>query len=450
MKYIKRYESFKNQNSEPVNEEFLGKLIGGIKNLFKKGQERINKTKGGKEIEAVYQKYLKMIHDQLSKSANIDLNIAAASKGEEAKPNLMAAATGSLPGTPATPGAPATPAKESVNYKKSEKVFEADDANAQANAKLAVDTLKKKKTIMDQIVKKLKDQALKEMEAILTKFGGAAANPQLNIIMKTKQDQFEMDYLNAQIAYLDAAGDKTMVSEISKKRDVIMKKIEGEMKEFDTAVAVKYEVGDEVIYLLKDKKPEEYNKTKKPEDQKAIVGVHKIAEIDGDNFTLEDEKGEPTIKKTGKEIMGKVEGAEGEGEYKAGDMVMYLLKNKKKEEFDALTDDEKAKPTEGKAAEIVGVKKIEKAEGDKITFLDKEGKPTILKTLAEIMGKTEAGEKVEGQEDLVKKLGELKTKNPDDIKKVSSYVDFMSDEKNAAKVAEIEKIIGEGGTEAQQ
>jgi hypothetical protein len=65
------------------------------------------------------------------------------------------------------------------------------------------------------------------------------------------------------------------------------------------------------------------------------------------------------------------------------------------------------------------------------------------------MGKTEAVEKAEGQEDLVKKLGELKTKKPEDIKKVSSYVDFMSDEKNAAKVAEIEKIIGEGGAQAQ-
>jgi hypothetical protein len=411
MKYIKRYESFKNQNSEPVNEEFLGKLIGGIKNLFKKGQERINKAKGGKEIEVIYQKYLTMITSELAKTAQIDLNVAAAAKGD----------------LPAAPGA----------------------TTNDANAKLAVDTLKKKKTIMDQIVKKIKENALKEMDAVLTKFGGAAANPQLKIIIDSKKDQFEMDYLNAQIAYLDKAGDKTMIAAVTKDRDALSKKIEDDFKEFDTAKAVSYAVGDEVIYLLKDKKPEEYDKTKKPEDQKAIVGVHKIAEIDGDNFTLEDEKGEPTIKKTGKEIMGKVEGGEGEGDYKAGDTVIYLLKDKKKEEFEALTDEEKKAPTEGKAAEIVGVKKIEKIEGDKVTFLDKEGKPTILKTLAEIMGKTEATEKAEGQEDLVKKLGELKSKKPEDIKKVSNYVDFMSDEKNAAKVEEIEKIIGEGGEEAQ-
>jgi hypothetical protein len=410
MKYIKKYESFK--NPEPVNEEFLGKLIGGIKNMFKKSQERTNKAKGGKEVEAIYQKYLTSITTELAKTAQIDLNVAAAAKGD----------------LPAAAGA----------------------TTNDANAKLAVDTLKKKKTIMDQIVQKIKATALKEMDAVLTKFGGAAENPQLKIVIDTKKDQFEMDYLNAQIGYLDKAGDKTMVAAISKERDALSKKIEDEFADFDTAKAVKYEVGDEVIYLLKDKKPEEYDKDKKPEDQKAVVGVHKIAEIDGDNFTLEDEKGEPTIKKTASELMGKVEGAAKEEEYKVGDVVMYLKKDKKKEEFEALTDDEKKKPTEGKAAEIVGVKKIEKIEGDKVTFLDKEEKPTILKTLDEILGKTEGGEPAEGQEDLVKKLGELKTKKPEDIKKVSSYVDFMSDEKNAAKVAEIEKIIGEGGAQAQQ
>lgn len=533
MKYIQKYESFKKQNSEPVNEEFLGKLIGGIKNLFKKAQERINKTKGGKEIEVIYQKYLKLIHDQLSKTADIDLNIAAASKGD--LPGAPGTPAPAAPGaTASAPAAPGAPAKESIRYEKSEKIFEAD-ANAVANAKLAVDTLKKKKTIMDQIVQKLKAQALKEMDAVLAKFGGASGNPQLSIIVKTKQDQFEMDYLNSQIAYLDAAGDKTMVGEISKRRDMISKKIENDMKEFDTAKVVEYIVGDEVIYLLKGKRPEEYNKTKKPEDQKSIVGVSKIAEIDGDNFTLEDEKGEPTIKKIGKEIMGKVEGVESdkveykagdnviykrekfseeswkkitdedkkkpnegpmkdlqdkeeigikdlksdvkepnnpegvvefegfnkkvsdllgkiEGEvteeYKVGDFVIHLKQDKKKEEWDALSDEEKKDPNGEKAKDIVGVHKIEKIEGDNFTFKDNEG-VDFIKTKADILGKTEAP-KVEGQEDLTKKLGDMKTKNPDNIKKVSSYVDFIGKEENKAKVEEIDKIIGGGAQGSQQ
>ena len=152
MKYIKKYESFKKQNAEPVNEEFLGKLIGGIKGLFKKAQERTNKAKGGKEVEVIYQKYLTMITSELAKTAQIDLNVMAASKGD-----LPAAASATT---------------------------------NDANAKLAVDTLKKKKVVMDQIVQKIKAMALKEMDAILTKFGGAAANPQLKIIIDTKKDQF--------------------------------------------------------------------------------------------------------------------------------------------------------------------------------------------------------------------------------------------------------------------
>jgi hypothetical protein len=38
----------------------------------------------------------------------------------------------------------------------------------------------------------------------------------------------------------------------------------------------------------------------------------------------------------------------------------------------------------------------------------------------------------------------MKTKNPDDIKKVSSYVDFIGKEENKSKVEEIDKIIGGG------
>ena len=439
MKYIKKYESFKNQNSEPVNEEFLSKLIGGMKELFKKAKDRINKTKGGKEIEAIYQKYILKIHDELKKTTKIDLNIAAAATGVPA-----AAATASTPaaGAPATPGATASaPTKESFSYSKSERIFEdADDT------KLAVDSLKAKKAIMDQIVQKLKAIALREMDAVLTKFGGATANPQLNIILQTKKDQFDMDYLNAQIAYLDAAGDKTMIADITKRRDIVAKKIEAEMKDFDAAKVIKYEVGEEVIYLLKDKTPDMYDKKKKPEDQKAIVGIHKIAEIDGDNFILEDEKGEPTIKKLGKDIMGKVGGAEATEEYKVGDFVIHLKQDKKKEEWDALTDEEKKDPKGEKAKVIVGIHKIEKIEGDNFTFKDSSG-VDFTKTKDQILGKSEAAP-VDGQEELQKKLVDMKAQKPDDIKKVSSYVDFISKPENAAKVAEIEKIVG--GGEVQQ
>ena len=423
MKYIKKYESFKTQKSELVNEEFLGKLFGGIKKLFQKGQDLINKTKGGKDIEAIYQKYLTMINDELSKTAQIDLNIMAASKGES---------------TTVKP----TDASKITSESKLELLSEAEEATTETNdtnSKLAVDTLKKKKTVMDQIVKRLKDQAIKEMDAVIAKYGGAAKNPQLKVIVNSKKDQFEMDYLNSQITYLDAAGDTTLVGEITKQRDLVSKKIEDEFKDFDNVKVIDYKEGDNVIYLLKDKKPEEYDKNKKPEDQSSIVGVHKISKIDGDTFTLEDEDGNPTITKTGSEIMGKVE-AEKSEEYKVGDTVMYLLQDKTKQDFDELSDEEKKNPTTEVGGKIVGTKKIEKIDGDNITFLDKENKE-FTKTMSDIMGKSEGGEKVDGQEDLVKKLGDMKTSKPDDIKKVSSYVDFISDEKNASKIEEIDKII---------
>jgi hypothetical protein len=136
----------------------------------------------------------------------------------------------------------------------------------------------------------------------------------------------------------------------------------------------------------------------------------------------------------------------GEGEvaadYKVGDTVVYKREKFVQEEWDKITDDEKKKPNEGKMKELqaeqIGIKKISKIEGDKISF---EG-ADFTKTMADLIMKSEV--EAEGQEDLVKKLGELKTKSPENIKKVGSYVDFISDEANKDKVAEIDKIIGGG------
>jgi hypothetical protein len=135
-----------------------------------------------------------------------------------------------------------------------------------------------------------------------------------------------------------------------------------------------------------------------------------------------------------------------EGGYKVGDNVIYKREKFDQAKWDELTDDDKKKPNEGKMkelqAEAIGIKKISKIEGDKVSF---EG-ADFTKTMADILMKTEEV-KAEGQEDLVKKLGDLKTKDPESIKKVGSYVDFISDEANKDKVAEIDKIIG-GGEEA--
>lgn len=129
-------------------------------------------------------------------------------------------------------------------------------------------------------------------------------------------------------------------------------------------------------------------------------------------------------------------------EFKVGDNVIYLLKDKKKEEYDP-----KKKPEEQR--DIVGVKKIEKIEGDKITFLDRDGKPTIVKTKDEIMGKVEAvaGENAKKAADA---LGKIKA-DEEKMGKVATFAEFIQDDKNKDKVAEIEKILagtGQPATEA--
>jgi len=129
-------------------------------------------------------------------------------------------------------------------------------------------------------------------------------------------------------------------------------------------------------------------------------------------------------------------------EYKVGDELIYLRKGQLKTAWDALTDEQKKAPTTDTAAKlIVNVKKVDKIEGDNYTFTGKDGKP-IVKTSADIVGKSGVDATgVDPTADLTTKLGELKAKSPDEIKKVASFVDFINKPENADKYAEIEKII---------
>jgi hypothetical protein len=235
MKYIKTFESHRtSKNTETVNEEFLGAIGKFFGNMFKKAKERINKTKGGNEVEAIYQKYLDLISKEFAKTAKVELNLAAAARENEG--------TGAVP----------TKKKESLDTEGLDMITEADDAPAdettegespatpEVDAKTAVAQLKSKKSVLDQIIKKLKDMALREMDAVLKKYGGGAANPQLEIIITAKKDQFDLDFMNAQISWLEKAGDKTESIAISKQRDAIAKKIEADYKNFDSKKAVTY------------------------------------------------------------------------------------------------------------------------------------------------------------------------------------------------------------------
>jgi len=141
----------------------------------------------------------------------------------------------------------------------------------------------------------------------------------------------------------------------------------------------------------------------------------------------------------------KTKGIEPGGEYKVGDMVIYKREKFIQSEWDALTDDDKKKTEEGKVKELsdkeeIGIKKISKIEGEKVNFEDAD----FTKLTGDILMKIEvvAG-KVEGQDDLVNTLKDLKTKNPDSLKKIDDISKLYSDPiANKDKIAEIEKAIG--------
>jgi len=116
--------------------------------------------------------------------------------------------------------------------------------------------------------------------------------------------------------------------------------------------------------------------------------------------------------------------------------VIYLLKDKKKEDYDP-----KKKPEE--QTDVVGVKPInainDQNKPDSVVFLDKDGNPTIKKSYAEIIGPgAGAGENAKKAAEV---LGKIK-QDEEKMGKVVKFAEFMQDDKNKDKVAEIEKMMG--------
>jgi hypothetical protein len=290
MKYVRTYESFK---SDKLNEEFIGSLFSGI---FKKIKDTINKTKGGKEVEEIYQKYIKIIQDQIQKDTKLTLDIENLSKGEVKKPEEKKPEEKKP-----------EEKKEKMSYKKSEKIFEQE---------ISADILKKQSNLIGQIIKKNKELAIKEMDTILKKYGGSASNPSLSAIIDSKKLQFEIDVLNAQAQALEAAGDTKTADELKKQSEVKSKEMQKSLEEGINKKPVSYQVGDEVIYLLKDKTiqdwekiTDEQKKDVKNKPASDIVGVGKIEKIEGDKFIIDygDDKG-LKADKTSDKIISKKEG----------------------------------------------------------------------------------------------------------------------------------------------
>jgi hypothetical protein len=373
MKHIRTFESYRslrnkeNEQLEPVNEEIFGAIGKFFSNLFKNIKQKINKVKGGQEVEEIYNKYLTKIQQEIKKAAGVELNLSAATKTEA---DAKAKADAEKKTKPEAK-------KENQNHisNKYKKIFEAE-----ADTKLEADKLKQKKEIIQQIVDKMKTMALKEMDAVLKKFGGAAENPQLEIVITAKKDEFELAFLNAQVDFLEKAGDKTQVAEVVKKRDAVSQKVQKQYKELDAAKAVKYEEDDEIIYLKKDKTKEDWGKLsddekKKPQEGKAkeLVSVGTYVSKEGDKVKIKDADGE-TAEIASDRMVGKVESNK-EMKFKEGDEVTWTSKDGK---------------------EIT--KKIERAEKGKYYFTKDDGEEFFKKEAdLKAVEKKEEGEKAEGQ-----------------------------------------------------
>jgi hypothetical protein len=277
MKHIRTFESFRNKKNiqeEPVNEEifgFIGNLFG---KLFKSIKRVVNKVKGGNEVEEIYDEYLQKITDALKKQVNVELNLAAAGNPDEAKPAAKPA--NPTPETPKTneaseaavklggqkpveskPGEKPKPEPEvEEQTKEGEEAVQAQKEPG-SDTKLDSKILLQKKELIDQIVMKLKDEAIEKMNDILKDAGGSEENPGLASLIKNKKSEFELAFLNAKVQFLTDAGDTKMIAQVKKERDAKKAEVEKGYKELSTQIeggkpTIDLKIGDEYIYTNKE------------------------------------------------------------------------------------------------------------------------------------------------------------------------------------------------------
>lgn len=178
----------------------------------------------------------------------------------------------------------------------------------------------------------------------------------------------------------------------------------------------------------------------KKRKQIAIDWVNKnlVPRLDKYLSEIKDEEVDKYIESLGKEVPE----AGPEGGYKPGDSVIYKRDKFNEDEWKKITDEDKKKPNEGpmkdlQDKEMIGIKKVKEIKGEDVSFEDAD----FTKKTSDLLGKVDA--KSEGQEELVKTLGDVKTKNPEAIKKLGDIAKLYQDpEANKDKIAEIEKQLG--------
>lgn len=202
---MKKYIEF--TNNEQINEG----LFGFLKKMWDKAAGHIRKTKGGKEVQEIYDKYLKIITDEIQKKANVTLQLGAEEKvvGSKVKEGIIL----------------------KYNQFLNEDVEEETDVDTENNKseddeKMTAKTLKEKEKLLDQILDTYRDKALREMENIMKKMGGTEKNPKLRIIIDNFKDDFKLKFLESKIKYLEKSGDKSAITKIAAERNKLAKDLE--------------------------------------------------------------------------------------------------------------------------------------------------------------------------------------------------------------------------------
>lgn len=235
-------------DDEMINEglfNFLGKM-------YNKAKGYINKIKGGKEIQKIYDEYLLLIQTEFKKRAQVNLQLTAEKQlspnksvesetkpAEEKKPEVK---TKKGVGDPtltdnysydnldnlneAAPGevVDEVDTDQEAIKKEQDKKLAKDEKNV--NVKLTAKGLAAKKKVLDEILKLYQTKALRQMNNVLLRMGGKEKNPKLAIIIDNKKDEFLLAFYNAQIKALEQGGDKVAANKLSAERNKLAKNLD--------------------------------------------------------------------------------------------------------------------------------------------------------------------------------------------------------------------------------
>lgn len=224
---MKRYNEFIN-NDEQLNEG----IFGFLKKMWSKAAAHIRKVQGGKEVQEIFDKYLGIITAEFKKKANVTLQLGGEEKatGKPVGESIILKYEQFINeevGQDTNEGEGEGDVKLSDEQKA--KVEKSGEKDKQMSAK----TLQEKEKTLEQILTTYQDKALKEMERVLAKKGGAEKNPKLRIIIDNFKDDFRLKFLEAKVKFLENSGDKQAINKVAAERDKLAKKLEASWNTLD-------------------------------------------------------------------------------------------------------------------------------------------------------------------------------------------------------------------------